>query len=170
MKVKGKIVDSGFRAFNNEPFTHAGHHIPRIWVVIADRKKAHIYRKTTDGLERIAEAKADGKESFVVGAEKTHGHVHTASGNVRYCSDPRDREHRHDDMTFIYGIAAWLDEAVRENAFDRIVLVAAPRTLGDLRTVLSKPVHARVMAEVSKELTKMPQNKLQEELAEIVWF
>ncbi len=169
MKFKGKIADDGFHAFDSELTTHAGHHIPRIWVVIADRKKAHIYRKTTQKLEKIGEAKADGKASFISGAAKSGGYSHTSGGNIHY-SDPRDQEHHHDDVHFIHGMAGWLDQAVQENAFDRLVLVAAPRTLGDLRAVLSKPVHARVMAEVSKELIKMPQKKLEEELAEIVWF
>jgi hypothetical protein len=144
MKLKGKIVEDGFQAFADESHIHAGHKILRIWVLVADRKNAHVYRKTCDGLERIAEAKADG-------------------GNPGIGSF-------HDDMNFIHGVAGWLDQAVRENAFDRMVLVAAPRTLGDLRGVLSKPVHIRVMAEVSKELTGLGHKALQKELTEIVWF
>lgn len=157
-------------AFAAEPKTHAGHPVPRIWVVIADRKQAHIYRKTGKGLEHIVDALAEGAPGSAAGMTQNQGHVRAAMGSVRYVSDPRDRTQRHDDLNFIQGMARWLEDAVRQDAFDRLVLVAAPRTLGDLRTALSAPVHARIMAEVGKDLTNMPQNKLRQELNEIAWF
>lgn len=144
MKLKGKIVENGFQVFANESRIDTGCQIARIWVLVVDRENARIYRKTCDGLEKIAEAKADGKKP--------------------------GRGSFHDDMNFIHGVAGLLDQAVREDAFDRMILVAAPRILGDLRNVLSKSVHIRVMAEVSKELTGLGNKALQDELTEIVWF
>ena len=48
--------------------------------------------------------------------------------------------------------------------------MAAPRTLGDMRGALSKNVFSRIVAEVDKELTEIPEAKLKKHLNEIVWF
>lgn len=162
MKVKGSLPEDG-------PRTHAGHEIPRIWVVVADREHAHVYRKTPKGLDRFVEA-APGHVKTLAGKEEAHkGHVHASSGAVHYASDPRDREKHHGDTAFVYELAEWLDRTAREDDFDRLVLVAAPRTLGELRKVLSKPVQSRITAEVDKELIKMPVKDLEKELADVAW-
>ena len=79
-------------------------------------------------------------------------------------------ESRKEALSFVHEIADWLDDSVRDNAFDRLVLVAAPQTLGELRKILSKPVQTRIIAEVDKDLTKMKDRDLQVELEKIVWF
>lgn len=162
MKVKGNIPADG-------PRTHAGHEIPRIWVVVADREHAHVYLRTPEGLDRFVEA-VPGHVKTLAGKEAVHkSHVHASSGAVHYASDPRDREKHHGDSAFVYELAEWLDRAAREDDFDRLVIAAAPRTLGELRKVLSKPVQARITAEVDKELIKMPVKKLEEELTAVAW-
>ena len=47
------------------------------------------------------------------------------------------------------------------NAFDQIVLVAPPRTLGTLRDKLHKEVSARVVAEIDKDMTNHPIGKIE---------
>jgi protein required for attachment to host cells len=167
MKISGQIIDGGFDGLKKEPHIHAGHAVPRIWVIVADRKRAHIYRKTAESLEKIADANADGKDMVIMGHSEIKGHFLPSHGASHH--DQRDDEYQ-DDMNFVHGLAGWLDQAVREDAFDRIVVVAAPRTLGNIRAALTHPVHARVMAEISKELTKLDPKKLREELAKIIWF
>lgn len=168
MKINGQIIDGGFNSLKKEPHTHGGHAVPRIWVMVADRKVAHIYRKTADGLEKIADAKADGQKTSAMVDLIGENHSHIAKDSSDH-HDPREQEH-HEDMNFIHGLAGLLDQAVREDAMDRVLIVAAPRTLGNIRAALSRPVHARVMAEVSKELTKLNPKDLMEELTKIIWF
>jgi hypothetical protein len=57
MKVTGKISEIGFHAFEDKPRTHQGHTIPLNWFVVADHKKARIFRKILDILEKITDAK-----------------------------------------------------------------------------------------------------------------
>jgi protein required for attachment to host cells len=61
-----------------------------------------------------------------------------------------------------------LDRKLAERAFDRLVLVAPPATMGDLRASLSEQVRARVSAELVADLTKVPINKLDQHLAEVI--
>ncbi len=79
-------------------------------------------------------------------------------------------ESRKEALSFAHEIADWLDEPARSNDFDRLVLIAAPQTLGELRKILSKPVQMRIVTEVDKDLTKMSDKDLQVELEKIVWL
>lgn len=160
MKLSGTLAEKGFHAFDAEPKTHQGHQLSRIWIVVADGVQAHIYRKTPKGFETIAEAK------------KGHSRAHHETGGEKafHGYDARSRLHNKGEAGFIEHLAGWLDQAEREQAFDRLILVAAPRTLGDMRDALSKNVFSRIVAEVSKELTEMPEAKVKKHLNEIVWF
>jgi protein required for attachment to host cells len=158
MKLSGTLAEKGLHAFDSEPRHHAGHEIPRIWIVVVDRIQAHVFRKTPNGMERIADAKRGTAVHENQGSAGFHGY------------DVRSEKHHHDDSVFLPKLATWLDVAEREKAYDRLVLVAAPRTLGDLRKMMSKNVHARIAAEVDKELTEMSENELRKHLDDIVWF
>lgn len=162
MKVSGKLAEKGLHAFDNEPRTHAGIKIPRLWIIVADREKAHIYRKTPQGMERIADAR--------MGHDHSHHETVGSRGASHHGYDARSEKMHHSDGAFIKKLAAWLDLASKENVFDRLVLVASPHTLGDIRASLSKAMHACIAAEVDKDLIKMPEKEIEAHLAKIVWF
>ncbi len=55
-------------------------------------------------------------------------------------------------MRFARQVAAELDGARLRDGFDRIVLIAGPAFIGLLRSALSEPVRATLVAEVRKDL------------------
>ena len=61
-----------------------------------------------------------------------------------------------------------LDQRRTEKAYDRLILVAPPTALGDLRDALSDPVRSLVRAELHKDLTKTPVAELPEHLAAVL--
>lgn len=75
-----------------------------------------------------------------------------------------------DLAAFASEIGDWLDNAVRQDAFDRLVLIAAPAILESLRHVLPGPVQNRIVADVRKDLSGLPPQQLETELDKIVWF
>lgn len=160
MKLSGILAEKGIHAFAAEPQKTQGHDVPRIWLLIADNDQALFFRKTAEGLERIGAAKKGHSKGT---HEKSKG-----SGFHGY--DARSSHQHHTDGAFIQKLAAWLDLAEREHVFDRLVLVAAPRALGDLREALSKNVFTRVAAEVSKDLTRLGDAEIREHLEDIIWF
>jgi protein required for attachment to host cells len=162
MKVSGKLAEKGLHAFDNEPHTHAGVKVLRFWIIVADREKAHIYRKTSKGMERIADAK--------LGHDHSNNESTGSRGASHHGYDVRSEKTHHNDGAFIQKLMAWLDLASKEDVFDRLVLVASPRTLGDFRAAISKDVRCRIAAEVDKDLIKMPEKEIEEHLAKIVWF
>ncbi len=162
MKISGKLAENGLHAFDSEPRTRAGIPIPRLWIVVADREKAQIYRKTAKGVERIADAKN--------GHAKSHLEVAGSAGTVPHGYDVRSEKRHHSDSAFIQKLTEWLDRASKEKVFDRLVLVASPHTLGDIRALLSKNVHDHIAVEVDKDLIKLSDKEIEDHLSKIAWF
>ena len=154
MQVSGKLAEKGLHAFEKEPRTHADTEIMRLWIVVTDREKAHIYRKTATGIERIAGIKA--------------GHAQSKRGDTGSSGDARREKRHHNDNAFIQKLTAWLDLASKENVFDQLILVASPHTLGELRASLSKRIRDRVTAEVDKDLVKLSEREIEYHLSKIV--
>jgi len=162
MKLSGKLAEKGLHAFDAEPHVHAGIPIPRLWIVVADREKAHVYRKTPKKIEQIAHAQG--------GHAKSRPDEEGAGGVVFHGYDTHSEKKNHEDSAFIQKFAEWLDVATKEGVFDRLVLVAPPHTLGDIRACLSKPVQDRIVTEVNKDLVKLSDKEIEEHLEKIAWF
>jgi protein required for attachment to host cells len=137
MRVTGILADRGFHAFDHESRVHAGHNIPRIWFLVADQEKAYIYRRAGHGLEQIAhiEPRFSGSHQH----HQKHSHHQEKHG----------LEHE-----FCRMLAEWCDEARNEDAFDRLVLVAGARIIGDIRDEIPDTLRPYISAEIQKDLTK----------------
>lgn len=136
MKLVGKITDQGFRVVSGDRFVVGHHKIPRIWVVIADRHSARIFIKSDGHLEEIGVATPSSHERPKSVLNHSSGRVVCpVSGVIYYKLMPHVLFEEKKPMSFTHDIAAWLEEAAREDVFDRIVLVAAPRMLARLNDV-----------------------------------
>ena len=68
------------------------------------------------------------------------------------------------------GVAKLLDEHAGKHAIERLVIVAPPKTLGDLRAELSSHTSALVAAEVAKDLTHVPVTQILDHLRDVPQF
>lgn len=64
--------------------------------------------------------------------------------------------HQIDEDRFAVDAAEMLNSMVLQHKMDRLIIVAAPRTLGELRKHLHGEVEKRVLGEISKDLTGHP--------------
>ncbi|TAK55726.1 MAG: host attachment protein [Gammaproteobacteria bacterium] len=83
--------------------------------------------------------------------------AHSATGGER-------RPQRHAAEVFARRIVRELGAARRAGAFDRLILVAGPTFLGELRQVLPKALHQVVAAELRKDLTRASAAELRRQL------
>lgn len=165
MKLMGKNMEK------DDSGTPRGRHRPCIWILVADRHVARLYRKNNGHLKEFTEIVPDIPRPDRRLANATLGRAALPAGIfARHKYEPHMNAARKEELGFVRDIAAWLDGAARGNAFDRLVLVAAPATLGELRQALGSAVQDRIVAEVNKDLTKMGDPELQAELEKIVWF
>lgn len=162
MKLSGILAEKGLHAFDGEPHAVEGVRIPREWIVVADREQAHIYRKTPHKVERIADA--------VAGHAKSNHEEAGSRGALSHGYDAHSEKKHHGDSAFLQRLSIWIDAAVAEHVFDRLVLVAPPHALGDIRTLLKKKTQEVIIAEVDKDWIKLPQKEIEENLSKLAWL
>ncbi len=166
MKIKGKITHKNLSG--PERINH--HNVPRLWIVVADKRIARIFRKTNSHLELIGEALPTHQHRAKGMPDNSMGRVTSLHGSHHHKLTPHIEPGRSDAIHFAQDLSSRLGEAVQRDSFDRLVLIATPRTLGDIRPQLHKSVQDRIIAEVNKDLTKMNERQLEEELKDIIWF
>lgn len=162
MKLSGTLAEKGLHAFDDEPRTQNGIKIPRLWTVVTDREKAHIYRKVRQKIEKIADAHE--------GHARSHPEQAGSKGAISHGYDARSEKRHHADSAFLQKLTEWLERAAGEDAFDKLVLVAPPHALGDIRTLLGQKTQARLLTEVDKDWIKLPQKEIEAHLSEVTWF
>jgi protein required for attachment to host cells len=86
---------------------------------------------------------------------------HHATGGER---KPR----RQVELAFARSVAAAAATTRRSASFDRLVLVAGPRFLGQLRRTLAAPLRTRVVAELAKDWVHLPAATLRARVASAV--
>lgn len=72
------------------------------------------------------------------------------------------------EAEFVRSVAAVMHEKALADAYDRLVIAAAPIALGNLRKALSEHVRKRVVAELDKDLTNVPTPQLDRHLSDII--
>ncbi|MGN6585157.1 MAG: host attachment protein [Rhizobiaceae bacterium] len=101
-------------------------------------------------------------------AQRDHGRQAGSSfaseGTRRSAMEYRSDPVREEERAFARRIARLLEERCLEDDFDRLVLFAAPRMLGDLRDAMTESVRKFIIAEIDKDLTKLSGNALREEI------
>lgn len=143
----------------------------RTWVLIADGARARILENVGPGRDLIA------NERFVFDGDHsaTHdlvsdreGRSYSSHGPGRSAIDARTDPHRELKRTFAQHLADVLTRELDDNAYDRLIIVAAPVTLGDLRAALPQKVAALVAAEIAKDLTKLPNDEVSRHLDNVL--
>jgi protein required for attachment to host cells len=109
-------------------------------IVVTDGEKAHMYRNTSDAgikIESLGPVEKATYENFD-GAARTP--VETSP-------------HHQDEATFAHHVANDIYNRVHADESHKVVLIADPRTLGEIRPILRKEVTSRIICELHKDLT-----------------
>lgn len=136
------------------------------WIVVADGARALILANQGpgSGLSPVFNRAQDLPKTSELGADKPGRSFSSASTGTRSAMEPRVDWHQFEKQRFARGIADLLDDARNRHAFDSLILVAPPETLGELRAALDKHTQAMVAGELAKDLTKHPLEDLRNHL------
>jgi len=93
------------------------------------------------------------------------GRVHESANISRHAIE-RDDLHRREKERFAQSLAEALDKRLANREYDRLVIAAAPETLGVIRSALSDKVRGVILSEVAKDLTKIPNPQIRQYLGE----
>ncbi len=142
------------------------------WILIADGARARIFANHGPGKGIYAVDGAEVETELLPSRELRDDRpgrtFESANNTMRHAIAPRQDAHRELKRTFSEELAAILDEKLARKAYDRVVLVAPPATLGDLRSALSAQVREAVYAELDKDLTNTPAAELPQHLGAVL--
>lgn len=133
------------------------------WILVADGEKALFLRNLTDhadpNFEVIREKHQDNPRDSAQGTDRP-GRFNDGPQVQRSAVDDTDW-HMLAKERFAADLADMLYGRAHRGAFDRLVIVAAPKVLGDLRQALHKEVTDRVVAEIPKDFTNHPLDEIE---------
>jgi protein required for attachment to host cells len=141
------------------------------WILVADGARARVLMNR--GIGKGLQPAIDGEMTHDLPPTRDivsdrPGRVQQSASSRRSAMEPRVDWHRFEKEKFSREMAALLDAAAGRGAFDRLVLVAPPRTLGDLRAALGAKARTKIHAEIDKDLTHVALHDLPDYLADVV--
>jgi protein required for attachment to host cells len=135
-------------------------------VLVADGRKSLFFRNEGDGefLNLVVEdqrAHADLQDREL--KSDAPGRAMSQIGGRQSTMEEPDY-HQIEEDRFARETAELLAKRVEQDGVDKLVVVAPPRTLGELRQHYGKAVEARIVAEIDKDLVNHPVDKLEDVL------
>ena len=134
------------------------------WVVVADGEKVLFLRNLTDGedpnLEVVRKDEQDNPKDIDQSANRP-GRVNQSTNQSRSSYEDTDWHELAKDR-FAADLADRLYEMGRKGRFKRLVLVAAPKILGELHDQMHQEVSGKVVGEIPKTLTNHPLNEIED--------
>jgi protein required for attachment to host cells len=159
---------------------------PVTWILVANSKQAHVY--TRERMEKYIPLVGNSRrnqfsevithEPVLVPGMKWHaesanqyetgrnraGMVFQSFSSTRSMNEPHIDVHEEIRNNFAKTIAGHINRALVEKAFDRLVLVASPKMLGEIKKHLDAKTLKCIAAEMPKDLTHYEGEDLLEHL------
>jgi protein required for attachment to host cells len=128
------------------------------WVLLADGQNAAVYANEGpgQGLAPLPEftARRSGPDSHDIASDRAGHRFGGAAKAGSGATLPRNDPHEFEEKRFVEAAVDRINRAALEKRFDRLIVAAPPRALGQIRQALSKAAAERVAAEVNKDLLK----------------
>ena len=132
-------------------------------VLVGDGEKALFLRNEGDevfpNLEVDRSLSHENPPTHVQGSDRPGRTADSGSG--RRAAFEETDWHRQEKERFAKDIAERLYKRAHSGGFDHLIIVAPPKTLGDIRGELHAEVKSRVMAEIDKDLTHHPVDRIE---------
>ena len=144
---------------------------PRTWILIANGARARIVENSGVGKGVTAvPGKAFEQKPNQAGdimADRP-GRTFDSKGSGRHAMEYGSDPVRVREKNFAGMLCEQLQQARAAGEYERLVVVASPQALGDLREAMSPDVKATLLEEIAKDLTHEPNNKLDRHLTDII--
>lgn len=145
--------------------------VPTTWILVADSARARIfeYQGPDSALKPVAGGVLEDarKQPSELMSDKP-GRVFNSGSSGRSAMDYRTDPQTVEKERFVSDLAAFFD--AHHNDYERLIVTAAPQTLGRLRKELSARVQQTIMAEIDKDLSKTDPAELPQHLKDVILF
>ncbi|AXY43658.1 host attachment protein [Halomonas alkalicola] len=138
------------------------------YIVVADAARARIF--TRDALKLVEQ------ESLVHAASRLHegdlvtdrgADVHESTSTTSRSSGGESTARTHEEMIFAKEVAERIYRARVDNTLQKLILVAPPRFLGQLREKIDGPTAKLVIHSLAKDLSKASLEEIQEAVSDM---
>lgn len=133
------------------------------WVLVTDSEKALFLENQTDGIDphlTVVKKETQDNPPNREQAANRRGRMSDGPSGHKSAMDDTDW-HELAKERFAAELADMLYQRAHKGTFDRIVIVADPSTLGELRGQLHKVVLDKVVGEIPKTLTNHPLDEIE---------
>ncbi|WP_038036957.1 host attachment protein [Thermopetrobacter sp. TC1] len=143
----------------------------RIWVVVADGARARFFLANQGGrilgpaLDQVLVA--DRRPSRELVTDKP-GRTKDRAAYGRHAMEPPTDPHEQEQIALAREVAHLLDDERAKGHFDEVVIVAAPRMLGHIRTAMSDALRKMIRREIAKDFSKLEERELKERLEPLI--
>ena len=126
------------------------------WILIGDGKKALMLHNEGDAhllnLRRLSVQTQESPATREQGTDRP-GRSFSSVGQRRSAYEASDW-HEVEEARFAAEVAASINAAATNKSFKHLIVIAPPKTLGELRRELSPEAQKKITAEINKDLTK----------------
>jgi protein required for attachment to host cells len=144
------------------------------WVLVADSGRARIFslQRKPAGFSEVQELLSDSRHETTTDL-MTDASGRTADvkgGPSSHTLQPRSDAHNLAEQAFSSRLVKYLEQAAGKKLFERLVIIADPKTLGRLRRNMSKSLAAHISHEVNRDVVGLPPDELERRVhAELGW-
>ena len=143
------------------------------WIVLADGMHARVFRQDKHGAPLVPALDRELYEPAVHVFSRdlksdAPGRAFDSASTGRHAMEPRTDPKTREKKLFAVRVAEFINTAAAQQTFDRLVLVAPPKTLGELRAQLDPHARKLIVGEIPRDLLKTPAPELPAHLADVL--
>jgi protein required for attachment to host cells len=134
------------------------------WIVVADAGRARFFarRLPKSPLTELSDLAMTAPPLDAPSDRPSR--VHDRKGPTRHAVEPRKTPRAAAANSFLSAVAERINAGAQDDAFERLVVCAAPRALGLLRDGLADAAKSRIVAAFDKDLTRESVQGVQQHL------
>ncbi len=135
------------------------HHVARTCVLVADSRQANLFALRHNEISHKLELEAIYPAPLkAIKPEREMGRrilprIFQSMGTFRHAQEPSIDIKQETRRRFMHDVAAKLSHAYLNKTFERLILVAPAKVMGELHEALPENLQETVIAEVRKQLT-----------------
>ncbi|MBX3706385.1 MAG: host attachment protein [Pseudomonadales bacterium] len=139
------------------------------WVIVADGTRARFFNRHTNRQLEEFEVLVSPENRLHEGdlVSDRQGSIDTA-GAGRHGMGSKNAAKEHEQEVFAKRVAARVEDGRKSGQLGRLILVAAPRFLGHVRSSLSGPAAELVVHAIDKDFTQLTAEKLADHLPQFI--
>jgi protein required for attachment to host cells len=141
--------------------------IPETLIAVFDGAKARFFRLRQHGkLEAVQTAISDLRHSTQDSVSDKPGRgFASAGGGLRHSFESKHDPHKMEKHDFVHAIVTALEDVYDRGAFERLMIVAPARSIGEFRSLAPEKLSRLIWREVPKELMHLSNHDLEIQLA-----